>query len=91
MIWAAVIIFGSLRFLPLKNNQTERKKKKNPNRTGTGPNRPVSIRFLRSKTEKTYGFFFSATEMYLSSASNLLPQNLINIIKGKKEMERKSC
>jgi hypothetical protein len=86
MIWAGVIIFGSVRFLPLKNNQTE-KKKRNPNRTGTGPNRPVSVRFLRSKTEKTYDFFFFATEMCLSSASNLLPQNLINIIKKKKGKE----
>jgi hypothetical protein len=31
------------------------------------------------------------TEMCLSSALNLLPQNLINIIKGKKEKEMKSC
>jgi hypothetical protein len=38
------IRFGSVRFLPEKNSQTE--KKKDPKRTGTGPNRPVSVRFF---------------------------------------------
>jgi len=37
-----VIIFGSVRFLSKKTNQTEFKKKK---RTEIGSNRPVSIRF----------------------------------------------
>ena len=57
-----VIIFGSVRFLPLKNNQTRRKKieKGDPNQIGTGPNRPVWVRFLRSKTGKTYGYFSEA-------------------------------
>jgi hypothetical protein len=55
--WVGVIIFGSVRFLPLKNNQTRRQKKKDPNRTRTSPNRPVWVRFFRPKTGKTYGYF----------------------------------
>jgi len=45
-----VIIFGSVRFLPIKNNQTEK-------RNRNWPNRPVSVRFLMSKTEKKPIFF----------------------------------
>jgi hypothetical protein len=37
--------FGSVRFLPEKNSQTEKKKKETRNQTGTGPNRPVAVRF----------------------------------------------
>jgi hypothetical protein len=90
-----VIIFDLVRFFSLKNNQTGKKKKEEPkpNRNRSKPTgfSSVWVRFLRSKTEKTYGFFFSMTEMCLSSALNLLPQNLINIIKGKKDKEMKSC
>jgi len=38
--------------------QPNRKKKKTRNRTEIGPNRPVSVRFLMPKTEKTYMHFF---------------------------------
>jgi hypothetical protein len=56
-----VIIFSSIRFLPIKNNQTKTEKQ-NQNLTEIGPNRPVSIRFLMPKTEKnlyafSVGFF----------------------------------
>ena len=44
--------FGSVRFLPEKNSQTE--KKRDPKRTGTGPNRPVPVRFFIQKTGQTY-------------------------------------
>lgn len=59
-----VIIFGSVRFLPLKNNQTgKQKKKRDPNRTQTGPNRPVSVRFgsgvLGPKPEKPMVIFLA--------------------------------
>jgi hypothetical protein len=46
-----VIIFGSVRFLSKKYNQTG--KKKTRNRTETGPNRPVSVWFFIQKTRKT--------------------------------------
>jgi len=41
-----VIIFGSVRFLPIKTNQTDFffLKNKNRNRTETESNRPVSVR-----------------------------------------------
>jgi len=45
--------FGSVRFLPKKNSQTG-KKKETRNRTGTGPNRPVPVRFFIQKTGQTY-------------------------------------
>jgi hypothetical protein len=55
-----VIIFGFVRFLPIKNNQTEKKTDPKPNRnrpkpTGFGS---VSVQFLMPKTEKTYMHFF---------------------------------
>jgi len=54
-----VIIFG-LVLIKKKNNQTE--KKNTRNQTEIGPNRPVSVRFLMPKIEKTYmhflGFFW---------------------------------
>jgi hypothetical protein len=43
--------FGSLRFLPEKNSQIE---KKTRNRTGTGPNRTVPVRFFIQKTGQIY-------------------------------------
>jgi len=60
-----VIIFDSVRFLPLKNNQTGRQKKKgDPNRTGTGPNLPVAVRFgsgfLGPKPEKPIVIFLAS-------------------------------
>jgi hypothetical protein len=51
-----VIIFG-LVLIKKKNNQTE--KKNTRNRTETGPNRPVSVRFLMPKIEKTYMHFWA--------------------------------
>jgi hypothetical protein len=48
-----VIIFDTVQFLPIKNNQTEKK-------TKTGLNRPVSGRFFMPKTEKTYMQIFDA-------------------------------
>ena len=41
-----MIIFGSVRFLSNKSNQTEKKIKK---KTETGSNRSVSVRFFREK------------------------------------------
>jgi hypothetical protein len=53
--------FGSVRFLPEKNSQTE--KKRDPKRTGTGPNRPVPVRFrsgfLSKKPDKPIGLFWA--------------------------------
>jgi hypothetical protein len=51
-----VIIFGSGRFLSKKNNQTEFFLKK----TETGSNRPVSVRFFRTKPGSNwFGLVFS--------------------------------
>jgi hypothetical protein len=60
-----VIIFGSVQFLSLKNNQIGRqKKKKDPNQTGTSPNRPVSVPFgsgfLGPKPEKPMVIFLAS-------------------------------
>jgi hypothetical protein len=58
-----VIIFGSVQFLSLKNNQIGRQKKKGPkpNRNQSKPTGfgSVWVRFFRSKTGKTYGYFSS--------------------------------
>ena len=60
-----VIIFGSVRFLPLKNNQTGRQKKikmgPKPNRNRSKPTGfgSVQVRFFKAKTGKTYGYFSS--------------------------------
>ena len=45
-----MIIFGSVRFLSNKSNQTEKKIKK---KTETGSNRSVSVRFFREKLVQT--------------------------------------
>jgi len=44
--------FGSVRFLPEKTAKP--KKKETRNRTGTGPNRPVSVRLFIQKIGQTY-------------------------------------
>jgi hypothetical protein len=80
-----VIIFGSVRFFSLKNNQTG---KKRGTQTKPEPVQTDRFRFgfgsvFEVQNQKNLRFFFSMTEMCLSSALNLLPQNLINIIKGK--------
>ena len=38
-------LFGSVFSFKKQPNWKEKKKKEDPNRTGTGPNRPVSVRF----------------------------------------------
>jgi len=72
-----VIIFGSVRFLPLKNNQTVLKKK-DPNRTGTGPNRWVPVRFGSGfwgpKPEKPMVLRCFASSVYWSSPCDCLPK-----------------
>jgi len=50
-----MIIFGSVRILPLKNNKIIKKKDSNRSKlTGSGS---VWVRFLRSKTRKTCGYY----------------------------------
>jgi hypothetical protein len=46
--------FGSV----FTHKKQPNRKKKTQNRTEPGPNRPVSVRFLMPKTEKTYMHFF---------------------------------
>jgi hypothetical protein len=49
--------FGSVRFLPEKNSQTEKKKrdpKPNRNRPKPAGSGPVSVRFFIQKTGQTY-------------------------------------
>jgi len=54
--------FGSVRLLPEKDSQIK-KKKETRNRTGTGPNRPVPVRFrsrfLSKKPDKPIGLFWA--------------------------------
>ena len=72
-----MIIFGSVRFLPLKNNQTGKKNKPNRNRlkpTGFGS---VLGRFLMPKTKKTYMQIFYAQFSYHLLASRLLVHFLL--------------
>jgi len=67
--------FGPVRFLPEKNSQTE-KKKETRNRIGTGPNRPVPVRFrssfLSKKPDKPIAYFGLFNRLFNGLCNGLL-------------------
>jgi len=61
-----LIIFGLVWFLSKKSNQTDIKK------TETGSNRPVSVRFFRTKTcSNRFGLVFSVLAMFFSGLARV--------------------
>jgi len=61
--------FGSI-FIKKKSNQTEIFFKKNRNRTKTGSNQPVSVRFFRTKTgSNRFGSVFSVLARFFRFGS----------------------
>jgi energy-converting hydrogenase Eha subunit H len=67
LIFIEVIIFGSIRFLSKKNNQTEIKKKNE-----TGSNRPVSVRLFQDKNRfKPVWLGFSGLTRFFSGLGSV--------------------